>query len=440
MRISRFGSTIALVICTFLPGALIPRALSAQESVDLSWSTNGPVPDTLPDLRNPNYLMGLEEIQGLLLELRRSPRDESYVTAALDGTGVNLDDLLATPLIRKDGELYAPSFPLLTSEDLRAVREISERHARDLAEEYHNHRADLERILSRYPVKQVAPGWVAFVLIGCFSLDWDGLDLTEELGYRIPFRSSGVGKVHWATESQPRELMKGIYQGSHNEYLDSNLVLTSFGDHFARVRLAFPDLVWGLGRAFPDVMWVAARSYGAEVPEEMRPALASIGRRALAELADRVGAVMMALRAGERTAEEVADIAGTSQREARALLDLLEALDYVRLDSGRYGTAIPVFSEEDRAMVQDVLSVSHDLMVEWFEESYDQLKADLTQATPLGDAVPFEDSFYYIWHYVFGITNRILVEKSMFNDPYGDDREFAGFVPVVWHRSVNASG
>jgi hypothetical protein len=246
--------------------------------------------------------------------------------------------------------------------------------------------------------------------------------------------------VHWATEREPAEAAKAAYKGSHNETLSSGITLTSFGDHYAPFRFALPDLVWNLGRAFPDVMWQAARSYGVEVPEELRPALAGIGRRALAQMAEEVSAVMMALRAGERSAGDIAAITGRSERETEALLSLLEALDYVRLDSGRYATVIPVFSEDDRSMVQGVLSLGHELLTVWFEDNYDRLEADLTRATPLGDPLPFEDTFYYVWHYVFGAANRILVEEGMFEDPYGGDRRYTGFVPVVWHRSVNASG
>jgi hypothetical protein len=434
------GAVSVLVVCSACVGLLIAGESSAQQRTGLSWSTDGPVPDSLPDLRNPNYLMRLGQVQALLVELRRRPRDESYIRDMLSGTGVMLEDLLALPLIRRDGELYAPSFPLLTSEDLRYVREVSERYAGDLAEEYLQHRTEFEELMSRYPVEHVPLDRVAFVLLGCFSLDWDGLDITEESGYRTPFLSEGVGKVHWATEQEPRGAAKAAYRGSHNQTFGDGITLTSFGDHYAPFRFAFPDLVWNLGRAFPDVLWQAARSYGVEVPEELRPALAAIGRRTLAELAEDVGSVMMALRAGEMSAEDIAEITGGGERETEALLSLLEALEYVRLDAGRYATVIPVFSQGDGTMVQEVLSLGHDLLTGWLEENYGALEADLTRGTPLGDPLPFEDSFYYVWHYVFGITNRILVEERMFEDPYSDDRKYPGFVPVVWHRSVKASG
>ncbi len=438
MRRRAFGIALAAVIGASLLAATIPANLRAQGRADLlSWSTNGPLPDTLPQLRNPSYLLGMGEIQELLLELRKSPRDSAYVAAALDGTGVSLRDLLATPLLLREGERYAPSFPLLTHDDLRTVRETSERYARSLAERFLARRAEFERLLARYPLDGVARGALAYILIGCFSLDWDGLDLTEERGYRTPSLQTGVGQVQWATERQPRESQKKLYKGSHNETLEGGIVLTSFGDHVKPIRLAFPDLVWRMGQAFPGVMWQAARSYGVEVPGELRPPLARLSWRVLAELGDRTGVVMMALRDGGKTAAELADVAGASRVEAAELLDLLEALEYVRQDSGRYAAAIPVLGEEDRAMVQEVRDLGYEIMAAWFDENYDRLKAELSRTTPLGDPVPFEDTFYQIWHYVFGIANRILVEEGMFADPYGADRRYPGFIPCVWHRSLD---
>jgi hypothetical protein len=37
---------------------------------------------------------------------------------------------------------------------------------------------------------------------------------------------------------------------------------------------------------------------------------------------------------------------------------------------------------------------------------------------------------------VFGIANRVLVDEGMLADPYGADRKYQGYVPVVWHRSL----
>ncbi|UCC48730.1 MAG: hypothetical protein JSV41_00710 [Gemmatimonadota bacterium] len=50
--------------------------------------------------------------------------------------------------------------------------------------------------------------------------------------------------------------------------------------------------------------------------------------------------------------------------------------------------------------------------------------------------MPFEDTSYYVSHCVLGVANRVLVDEGMFADPYGADRTYQGYVPVVCHRSL----
>lgn len=430
---------IATLICALGLGLLAPTGSRAQERGDrLNWSTNGPIPESTPQLRNPSYLVGLKQVQELLFELRRSPHDSAYVEAAISGTGASLADLLAARVLSRQGQLYGLNFPLLTTEDLHTVKEISERFGRDLADIYLRRRAEIEDILGRYPLKQIDQRMLAYVLLGCFSLDWDGLDITQEKSYRTPFLTEGVGSVHWATQRQPPDFLQGVYWGSHNEYLDNDIVLTSFGDHTAPMRFAFPDLYWRLSQAFPDVMWQAARSYGVEVPEELRSPIVRIARRIFRQLAYQAASVMTTLREAENTADEISATLASEPTETRELLALLEAAQYVQQESGRYRATIPVLLQEDRPMVQDLLGLSAEIISTWLEENYESLKAEFRRTTPVGHAVPFEDTFYYVWHYVFGITNRILVEEGMFADPYGADRKHQGYIPVVWHRSVQS--
>lgn len=430
-------AAIVVLICVL--GLLAPGSARAQEHGDLlNWSTNGPIPASTPQLQNPSYLLSLKSVQELALELRRGPRDSAYIEAALDGTDASLADLVATRLLSKTGNLYALNFPLLTTEDLGTVKEISERFGRDLVDIYLQRRTAIEEIFNRYPLKQIDQRILAYVLLGCFSLDWDGLDITQEKGYRTPFLTEGLGAVHWATQRQPRDFLKGLYWGSHNEFLDNDIVLTSFGDHTAPMRFAFPDLYWRLSQAFPDIMWQAALSYGVEVPDELRSPILRIARRIFRQLAYRAADVMVALREGEKTADEIGAAVGSEPGETLELLALLEAIQYVQQESGRYRAAIPVLLEEDRPMVQDLLGLSAEIITTWLDENYESLKAELMRATPVGHAVPFEDTFYYVWHYVFGIANRILVEEGMFADPYSADREHQGYIPAVWHRSVQS--
>jgi hypothetical protein len=108
----------------------------------------------------------------------------------------------------------------------------------------------------------------------------------------------------------------------------------------------------------------------------------------------------------------------------------------VRAENGYYYAVIPVLVEEDAPMVRALIDLSRDVMISWLEDNYKLYKAELEQATTIGQTVPLEAAFWNVWHWLFGITNRILVERGVFEDPYADHRAFKGFLPVVWNRAI----
>jgi hypothetical protein len=241
--------------------ATIHRA-AAQERGDLLRPyTNGPADPSVPQHRDARYLMGLKQVQELLIEVRAAPRDGSHIETALAGSGISLADLLATELLREEGGAYALNFPLLTADDAERLLEVSMRFARSLADQYVAQRAAIEEILGAYPVPHVDRATLAYILIGCFSLDWEGLALTRELGYRT-VRLEPPRLARWAIVKGAWR-PQGIYWGSHNDYLDNGLVLTSFGDFHTLPRANLPDVGW---RVF-----AALRS--AKVPEPLAPPL-----------------------------------------------------------------------------------------------------------------------------------------------------------------------
>ena len=51
-------------------------------------------------------------------------------------------------------------------------------------------------------------------------------------------------------------------------------------------------------------------------------------------------------------------------------------------------------------------------MLEWHESNYDRVREALSDLTPIKNGVPFERVYTEIWHFVFGIANRTLVEEG----------------------------
>jgi hypothetical protein len=375
-------------------------------------------------------VMSRVEVQKLLLDVAAAPRRAEFLDGALQGTGVTRQRLEGLGLVRRHGEEYVLSFTLLTASDVPRIRKVSDGYARSLAAELLARRPELDAALAPYQATGVDRRAVAYILLGCFSLDWDGLAVTAEKGYRTvaSLRPNGDRYVPTA-EQKTAQTLQGIYWGSHS-MREEEAVFTSFGDHFSLPRQAFPDLVWHLpGRP----------AKGPPLPEPLAAALGRVVQTAMKPATRQAGRMMLALRDGGRSADELAMAAGITLEEAKPLLDLLVELQYVERGegaSGRYVARIPVFDERDKAMIQRVVAIGRRVMTGWLAANYERIKADLADLTPLRFGVPFGEGFTEIWHYIFGAANRHLVEAGLFADPYASERSYKGFIPVVYSATA----
>lgn len=373
-----------------------------------------------------SLIMSRRAVQKALLEVARAPKGAELLREMLEDAGVDLQDLERLKLVRRQGGEYVISFPLFTREDVRKVRAAAENAAGSLVDVLLAHRAPIDDALQNYEAKKVDRKALAFIVIGCFSLDWDGLDLTAERGYRsLPEVTADSAFMPWAEEKSELSL-RGIYWGSHNA-CEGDLCFTTFGDHFSLPRYALPDLLWH--GQFPPHL---AR----EVPDESKPALERVKHMPASHLLRHAGDIMFALRDGPKTLEELAHFVGVATEAARALLTLLGGLEYAGKGEEHFHALAPVLSERDGALVRQLRRIGWESVDAWLQNSYDELKAQLSDLTAARYGVPFPVMFTQIWHYVFGTANRRLVEAGMFVDPYAPSRRYKGFVPVVWHQSL----
>jgi hypothetical protein len=399
----RLATSLAAIA---LMSGLAHQAAAQERGNLLRPYTNGPADPSLPRHRDARYLMGLRQVQELLIEVRAAPRDHGYIETALAGTGISLADLLAAELLREDGGAHSLTFPLLTADDTEQLLEVSMRFGRSLADRYLERRTAIEEILSAYPVQQIDRATLAYILIGCFSLDWEGLALTRELGYRT-VRLEPPRLARWAIVKGAWR-PQGIYWGSHNNYLDNGLVLTSFGDFHTLPRATLPDVGWSVSGAVRNV----------EVPDPLRPPMRDVANWTSNHLQQQLAAIMIALRDGRgSTAEEIAQALGRKTEEVGDYLVFLDSLEYVSQDAGRYAIATPVFSDADREMVHQLRGLSRDIMTSWLAENYERYQEALMEVTPIGHARP-------------------LTHDGLFTDPYAESRKFQGSVPVVWASSL----
>jgi DNA-binding MarR family transcriptional regulator len=265
-----------------------------------------------------------------------------------------------------------------------------------------------------------------FLVLGCFSLDWDGLDLTEERGWRLGAQRTidGHAFTPWAKERGAEISLRGLYWGSHND-LAGDITLTTFGDHHSLPRFGLPDLFWLSSTSFNGVEGLA---------EEKKAAarlLAAYEQDAEGDIAQ----VMMELGREAMDARALAERTTITEARIARILDFLEAAEYVERKDGSWQANVLVLRPED-AEVAAMVALGREIMADWHEANYAAMKQALSDLTPIRNGVPFEQVYTEIWHFVFGFANRTLVEQGLFADPYAESRRYRGFLPVVWDATL----
>jgi len=364
-------------------------------------------------------------VQKLLLDIAQAPKARQFLDAALKDSGVSRQALESLGLVRRENDLYLIAFSLFTKEDVRKLRAVAERATDSLVEGLLARRSEIEALLRHHPSRDSQA--LAYIVLGCYSLDWDGLTLTADRGYRSnPHVAAGGGEfIPWAEERGDLSL-KGMYWGSHNDYED-DYCFTTFGDHFSLPRYGFPDLVW---------MWELPSHTASLAPRHLKSAVERNTERMVGAMMRQVGQIMFSLRDGDKPLIELADLVGMDAQDTGSLLALLGKLGYVQQHGEALHAEVPVLSEGDAAMVGQLRRIGWEVMGDWLSGQYDDMKAELSSLTPMRYGVPYANVFPQVWHYLFGTANRYLVDAGLFADPYAQSRPYQGYIPAVWHRSL----
>ncbi len=407
----RTQARLALVVLIGAGPLVIDRGVwASNESPVLEYSVSGSGPGA------DEFLHAIEKrgVQRLLLDVAAAPRSRAFMDAALTDTGISTDQLEALGLFRlRDGQ-YQLSFSLLTLEDRQKIQAAAETEGRRLASILREQRSMVERLVRNGSMPTADWRATAFFILGCVSLDWDGLNYLEEKGYlAVPQEGTYLPTAY---QPLPREALRQLYWGSHN-YHDREAV-TTFGDHYSLPRTGLPDVLWQLS---------------VNAPQRVKAGVESAAKDLIRRHA---AAVMLALRDGPQGVAALSSAVGSEQADVKDTLGVLMALEYVTESNGLYTAVIPVLTERDRPMVAQLREVGRRAQARWLEDRYEPLATALGSLTPRRYGVPLSNSFYWVWHPIFAIANRELVAAGLFADPYDPKRSFQGFVAAVYRLDV----
>jgi len=385
--------------------------------------------NSLKGLKDPVTVAKFPEVSVLLQAVADEPRSAGYIERSLANSKASLDLLLELGLLRAWGDRYAIGFAYLTLEDHALLMTALAPFAESLAESFRDRWPEFTALFDAYDARGVAVGELAFAAIGAISLDWDGLEITAQKGLRITADNLPDGRefLIWAKEQSNEVNNRGLYWGSHNT-VANGIQFTTFGDHYSLPRLGLPDLLWGTSKRVADIDG-APRPLGIRLDNALKPYYRD-------DFLKDSGAILRVLREGPATSRSVSVEAGVDEGHAYAILALLQDLHYVRGGEDAYVLAIPYFSLADKPMIDAVRALCWQLMDVWLDDNSAAVKDGLGGLNAIQHGVPYEQLFTEIWHYLFGMTNKALVESGHFADPYADERLFKGMMPFAFDTEI----
>ena len=412
-----------------VPDALRPQssASEVEEKPVLRTSVTGSI--NASGLDDPQYILSFVPVQKLMLDATRRPLTKAEIDKVIQGTPVKTDQLVRLDLLRKEGaeDSYRLNYLLLTKDDQQTLYRVSARRGGSLADAFRAHKADFDAILNRYPKSELR-SQLMFDLIAGAALNWGGLDLTTELGYRIKPPRHADGSVYFVHSAEIGAQLdfQGLYLDSETAP-GSKMCFSTFGDGLSAPRLqGLPDVFEGMESATDD--WKRLPEvYGALRNEYVTLLLSAI---------DDAGQAVSAVANGSATEAELAKALNLSEERRQGILRLLVSIGYLRESDRRYSFGIPVLTEADKPLVDATLKLSRGIMTAWLRANYPAMKDELSDLSPMRNGVPFSLAFSEVWHYEFGFATKSLAESGFYANPRAQGNRYVGYVPLVWANSL----
>jgi hypothetical protein len=400
-----------LVNALFIIALLLPGLAPAQQGTRSFYSGYAGTLPSDPKLKARTYFDD-PKVRALIYQMEQGPVARSRVAASLDGSPFTIDDLTRVKLLREEGDRYFIGFNYFNAQDQAAITTAARAFVPSLVHAYAEKRPQLNRLLAQYPVKTVGKDRLAFILLAGFSLNWDGLKITREKGYRNPILVEGPGFRYsfWASEEISNHNTHGFYWGSstfpgggYDFKEPTDYSFSSFGDPYSDPRMNFPDLMLMPATDMKPEIRAAATNIGLVDDDSFGSHFTNvIGPDSTQDLAR----LLFALRTSPAGALKLASLM-RAPAKVDFYLNLLVESEYVFRDKGGiYRLKIPVLDRQDGAMVTGVLNFSRRILEHWLAVNYPKIRKDLRSLKALRQGVPFESLFTQIWHELFGLADE----------------------------------
>ncbi|HJO94039.1 MAG TPA: hypothetical protein QF753_11600 [Victivallales bacterium] len=291
------------------------------------------------------------------------------------------------------------NFTCLSKDEIKQVKKVSNIIGKDLADTIISNLKISKKLENSYDTEMLQK--ILFILIGCVSLDWNGLKILEALGY-IPIlgfslteqerNSAELLSYVLIAEEKFRNNVKEVYCGSHN-ICYKEIIYTTFGDNLSKTRKSFPDLNWDL-----------------KVDEQKFPFINYYIENGMGRIYDYL----------------------ISNETDKNLERILGDLKYIK--DGKIN--IPIFNNDNYILVKDVIDQTNDILTIWLQKNIPQLEYSFRDLNSLKMGVSFKEVLVELWHLVFGYANKHLARSCFIFNPYSKESDFKGYLPCIHLKNL----
>jgi len=412
-RIALFSSLLF-----FLTAAPIFGIVSEERKLNIS--IVGSVTSKNP-LYNPFVVCYPAEVRQLLLNMAESPLQKENIQAQLQSSPTKIEDLLRLEIIREEEGLFYLNFPLFTEKDEALIMKVAEKYAKTLAENILSQKDRINELLQKYQPASVSKEKLAFIAVGCLSLDFGALDALAENNYIVHQPEKPGGNRYVLSAAEVTEFsLKEIYWGGHSDSFDGIMFLT-FGDHDPGTRrYGFPDILWGL-----------ERTLSAGLPEQYKKELAALLDDRVNHLVKQTGEILLLVKKAPLNFEVIQKSSALEEEYLKFILAFLTKIHYVEQKGEAYALAVPVFGAADKAMLEEIQKIVQGEVLAWAGTYYEKIKDELKDISAVRHGVDYRETFNMLWHYFFGYTNKHLARSGFIYDTYQSPEGQKGYLPAV---------
>ncbi|MFW5903994.1 MAG: hypothetical protein ACOCTK_00845 [Candidatus Saliniplasma sp.] len=356
-----------------------------------------------PEELNPLPTLKKDEVGKMLLKLNREPLEKERLVVEHGDLKNEIEKLLRLGVIREEGKIHV-NFTFLDAKDSRFIFKECEPFAEKLCQLFLERKDELFNVLNRYENSRIPKEKLAFMIVGCYLLDWGALELFRKSGLADNLKSQPGGNEYtlWG-EEEVEQMLKRIYWGGH-AFKTGEYMFHTFGDHHNYTqRNALPDLF----HIFSDFDFDGGEEYKHLLFDKRK------------ELGVELGDIMNKIYMGERL-------------EHDKNIQFLKKIGYV-FEEKDLVLNIPYFTENEVPIITEAVEPFIGELERWTENELPILEEKLESIRPIQNGVPFEEVFVQLWHVVFGLTNKYLTENGMLYDTYEEGK---GYLPGLFKGDV----